>query len=79
MARLNLANHEHRATHRALPLMELSNISYDIGSFYYYDLEYENEEYYHVIRNVWDYSVWSGERYQGFQINDSTGKTEEIK
>lgn len=31
MVRLNLANHEHRATHRALPLMELSNISYDIG------------------------------------------------
>lgn len=32
-----------------------------------------------VIRSVWDYSVWSGERYQDFRVNDSTGKIEEKK
>lgn len=137
MVRLDLANHEHRATHKALPLMELPNIPYDIHDdgqptqmdgvvalevfhqtrindwereelpyvswqkksyerikgvalpdyyyvcgeqyFYYYDLEHEDDEYYHVIRSVWDYSVWSGERYQDFRVNDSTGKIEEKK
>lgn len=61
--------------------MALPDYYYVCGEqyFYYYDLEYENEEYYHVIRSVWDYSVWSGERYQDFRVNDSTGKIEEKK